>query len=1492
MYDTQTLNLNLTATDNGLTSTLDKAHAKFEAMNNIQKSSAKSGNELGSVFKFIAGTAIGLKVVSTVMDAVSRNTKEAIRRFDEMNRFPKVMESIGYSGNEAARIVNYLADGVRGLPTALNEITAVTKQIALRTGQDLQGAADSALALNNALLASGSVGTEAKRGMEMYMHSLAMGKPTLRHWRSLQQTMGMALRDVAKDLGIASGCSLELYAALRDGHITFAQFNTSLVKLDQSVGGFAERAKIASAGIDTSMRNLNLAVVRGIEGTIRAADGALKAAGMPGVTEMIDNSARRVDAAFKAINGAVSRYIGPTVQILKAGEPVFKAVLATLVAYEVIRLPVKVIKSFVDGLNTLAQASEASRKATELRKIAEDASIVASEHSKKALDLRVAAQKASIEAEKASTAAKQAGNKNTALNTAAEKANADAKVLSKKATLEATYAREKEGLATAANKSAKEAETVAEKLNTEAKNTGRAAKAAYTVQTNASIAAKKAETKSSILQSAATKEEVRATKSATLAKAAKSKQTGVTVLVEKQMTKALTANAKAEEARIALDNARIALSAKKTVAVQANIAAQMEYAKVAALSTTVGRTQAAQESINIQLNKASAIAKASKATAASTLAATEAAAVKVTTLDIAARRAQIAATYEGVKANLAIKASAVAYTAQQAYGTAMTVAHTAASKALSVAYIVKAKAAAILTGSMKALGAVMVANPITAVVVALAALAGAFYYANKRAKETAAAMYPARQAVIDTKDASDELKKSLEDSRVEFFKQSQAADQYKKSSADLMTRLEQLLKVENKTAPVRAEMVSIVRRLNDMNKGLNLTIDEQTGLLSESVTLIRQRIKAAQEEANVQRLMERTTQLFEEGITALNNAELAEARLHAMKMEAWNEAVALQEKWGTSAEFYFNNFLYHNRKLIESEEEKIAAFKAMHAESEAEQESYQARLVEIQERAAAEAERIREAEAAARSNAVARGIIDLEMFDDNQQRLIGNMAKEYENLAKSATDALNRISTEQEESVAQMQANLEHNAQAMRDWGSNLTTIGASTSADFIEYLYSMGTEGIAQVAALANATPDELKAYEAAWRDAQDASRTAMKDGYVAMGAEMHENVFDFATKTKQTLADEFSEAGFSEIGMNLGRGTAGGITNSAQLAADAANKAALQSIDGFKAGAEMSSPSRATMRVGEAMVQGLEIGVSKNIGNAQKTFRTATQDMVKDAQKASKDMERGFSVSGTGMSNQLKTTFDVINRNTRSSLTQLTSTTQTEMRSTENVIRTSGTNINTSNQQLTTSYNTLRQNVVNAINQKADAVRKGSNSVIDNVRSMASGMLSSTKGIDTSFHNTGINATQGLANGIRSRESAAIAAATAVGNSVKRAMQVALQVKSPSRVTTKIGEFTGEGLAVGLRNRIREVKRAADEVARAIIPSMSGINDELAYAGAYNFNVDTEYSGLTTTSTRYTIEVPLYLDGREVARASAPYTKEEIETLTGRIERRRGIK
>lgn len=283
----------LSAVDSGFVSTFGKAQSATQSLMSSVKNTA-----LG---------AMAFKGVSAAVNTLSSNVGSAVSRFDTLNQYPRVLEQMGFSADEAKDSIKELGDGIQYVPTSLDEIASSAKSLALTTG-NLKKSTKLAVAMNNAFYASGSASDEASRGMTQFTQMLSRGKVGQEEWNTLNETMKYGLTQTAKKLGIASGSTTELYDALQDGTITMDQFTDAIIECSEETGGFADVAKTSTAGISTSMSNLKITIVKGMAGALSAIDTFLAANQLPTISQMIDSAKDKIGPAFDTINSKIETF--------------------------------------------------------------------------------------------------------------------------------------------------------------------------------------------------------------------------------------------------------------------------------------------------------------------------------------------------------------------------------------------------------------------------------------------------------------------------------------------------------------------------------------------------------------------------------------------------------------------------------------------------------------------------------------------------------------------------------------------------------------------------------------------------------------------------------------------------------------------------------------------------------------------------------------------------------------------------------------------------------------------------------------------------------------------------------------------------------------------------------------------------------------------------------------------------------------------------------
>lgn len=345
-----------------------------------QQSASKFDKLKDSIKNFSAG-AIAFKAVNVGLDLITASLDKAIDRFDTLQRFPKVMQSLGHSSKDVAQSTKTLSEGIEGLPTTLDTVVATTQKLTSMTG-DLKTSTKLTIALNNAFLASGASTEEASRGLTQYTQMLSSGKVDLQSWKTLQETMPYALQKTAESFGFAGlSAQNDFYKALQSGQVTFKDFSKRLIELNEGTNGFAEMARKNSEGIRTSFSNIVNAVAIGISNVIDAFDRLSKAVTGKSIAKNLDVVKEIVRSVFKTIVGAVDGaipVIKTAVQVLGFFKPILDPLLGALggavvaiVAFKGAMLGLAIIKgiggligNLITSLTTLASTSLVAEGAT------------------------------------------------------------------------------------------------------------------------------------------------------------------------------------------------------------------------------------------------------------------------------------------------------------------------------------------------------------------------------------------------------------------------------------------------------------------------------------------------------------------------------------------------------------------------------------------------------------------------------------------------------------------------------------------------------------------------------------------------------------------------------------------------------------------------------------------------------------------------------------------------------------------------------------------------------------------------------------------------------------------------------------------------------------------------------------------------------------------------------------------------------------------------
>lgn len=170
---------------------------------------------------------------------------------------------------------------------------------------------------------------------------------------------------------------------------------------------------------------------------------------------------------------------------------------------------------------------------------------------------------------------------------------------------------------------------------------------------------------------------------------------------------------------------------------------------------------------------------------------------------------------------------------------------------------------------------------------------------------------------------------------------------------------------------------------------------------------------------------------------------------------------------------------------------------------------------------------------------------------------------------------------------------------------------------------------------------------------------------------------------------------------------------------------------------------------------------------------------------------------------------------------------------------------------------------------------------------RSMSRSITSALESASSGAYTVGQMIGNGLANGMASTLGRVSAIATRLAQEAEKATRAAAKVHSPSRVFMAIGNYIGEGFAIGIEQTARMVRKATESIVS--IPNAQSFD-------GYGFRMDGVSNVNSTTydfnsNQSFTFNSTLTLDGRTLAKASNRYTEEELNKSAKFKDRLAGV-
>ena len=171
-----------------------------------------------------------------------------------------------------------------------------------------------------------------------------------------------------------------------------------------------------------------------------------------------------------------------------------------------------------------------------------------------------------------------------------------------------------------------------------------------------------------------------------------------------------------------------------------------------------------------------------------------------------------------------------------------------------------------------------------------------------------------------------------------------------------------------------------------------------------------------------------------------------------------------------------------------------------------------------------------------------------------------------------------------------------------------------------------------------------------------------------------------------------------------------------------------------------------------------------------------------------------------------------------------------------------------------VSTVMNAIKALVQGDIQGVKNAFSSGFSVIIGIVKTAVSNIVSAFGNLGSQLFTIGVQAVQGLANGIKSRISAVGAEARALASNIATSIKSALDIHSPSRVTHALGEHAGQGLANGLKAKQSEVAKQAAQLSQQVVDNIASLKRDIALIGkdsnplaALNYDIENgKYAGV----------------------------------------------
>ena len=292
----------------------------------LDNKTSKLTNSFGSLTGAITLGNVAAKVISKTFNELASNMDGAIKRFDTLQNFPKVMKNFGVTSEEASESVNRISDSIQDLPTSLDQAVGGVQSLFMVT-KDLKQAEAMFQAINDSAMVFAGGSTEAvDRFIYAFKQAMSAGKVSAQDFNQMNEAIPGLMDKVAEKMGMTY---IQLKTGLSDGSIAMEDFNNALKLLDSegvgAMGAMRDAAFDATGGIGTALTNLKSRISRGLASLIGSLDEALAEYG--GISGVINKLSKKIADTLTKIGEALKNIdFDKVISVLKIVAPIILTV--------------------------------------------------------------------------------------------------------------------------------------------------------------------------------------------------------------------------------------------------------------------------------------------------------------------------------------------------------------------------------------------------------------------------------------------------------------------------------------------------------------------------------------------------------------------------------------------------------------------------------------------------------------------------------------------------------------------------------------------------------------------------------------------------------------------------------------------------------------------------------------------------------------------------------------------------------------------------------------------------------------------------------------------------------------------------------------------------------------------------------------------------------------------------------------------------------------